>query len=238
MTINFGRFPGITGLIGATGFQGVTGFQGNTGAAGPGETGIQGITGFQGVTGIAGIGTTGLVGPTGIQGVTGFQGVTGIAGLGTTGLIGPTGIQGVTGIAGTGITGLQGNTGVSNRYTALIFTHDSGVPAGGTRYLRTGQGVVCSSDGIRIDPASTISVVTIKVEASDGSRNYNVEVISNPSGSPSVLATLALSTGNTNAGGTFSAAVSSGTELGVRVVRSSGSGGSTFNFINVLVLLS
>jgi len=238
MTINFGRFPGITGMSGDTGIQGLTGFQGTTGVAGFGSTGIQGITGFQGNTGISGLGVTGLIGSTGFQGITGFQGVTGIAGLGTTGLIGPTGIQGVTGVAGTGVTGLQGNTGVSNRYTALTFTHDSGVPGGGTRYLRTGQGIVCSSAGIRIDPASTIAIVTIRVDVSDGSRNYDVEVISTPSGSPSVLATLSFASGNVSAGGTFSAAVSSGTELGVRVIRTSGSGASTFNFINVLVLLS
>jgi len=64
-----------------------------------------------------------------------------------------------------------------------------------------------------------------------------VEVITSPSVTPAVVGTLNLLTSTRGAGTTFSAAVAAGSELGVRMVRASGSGGSTFDDINVTVVL-
>lgn len=123
---------------------------------------------------------------------------------------------------------------------SLVFTVDGGVTSQGTRYLRTGEGVFCSSAGINIQPAKTLSRITVQVNAVDASRAYDVQVISNSSSaSPTVLATLSLPTSSLEAdSGALAVAVAASTELGVRLVRSSGSGASTFKQVNVLVVLT
>lgn len=116
------------------------------------------------------------------------------------------------------------------------YTRNNKVPGSGTRYLRTGQGVDCSSAGDRLIRDVKITGISIRTNVSDGSRDYDVEVVSNPSGTPSVLATLALPSGSNSEGDdTLAVDVSAPTEIGVRLVRTSGSGSSAFNRINVNV---
>jgi hypothetical protein len=104
--------------------------------------------------------------------------------------------------------------------------------------LKTGEGVECSSAGDYIAVNMTLVAVTVEVNVVDASRAYNVEVITSPSGTPSVVGTLNLPTSTRGAGTvSLSAAVAAGSEIGVRMVRSSGSGGSSFDDINVTVVL-
>ena len=76
------------------------------------------------------------------------------------------------------------------------------------------------------------------MDIADASRAFNVEVLTSPSTSPSVLSTLNLPASNTSAYATgVTGAISANTEVGVRVKRSNGSGGSTFNYINATIVL-
>lgn len=208
------------GGAGGGGTQGITGLQGVTGPAGA----PQGLTGLQGVTGIQG-------GGTGLQGATGFPGPTGPPGIGRTGL------QGITGLSG--ITGLQGATGLPGRGLDYRYTYDKGVPSVGTQYLRTGEAVFVSAAGDWIASSSTLTAITIKVNIPDPAISYNVEVLTSPSGTPTVIGTLALPVTSDTAGVTsLSAPISAGTEIGVRLVRSAGpTSKSEFNEINVTVIL-
>lgn len=208
---------------GATGIQGATGISG--GGAGSGATGIQGATGISG-------------GGTGLQGETGLQGATGISGGGT-GLQGATGAQGVTGISGGG-TGLQGATGTQgSSILVLRYVGATAVPIDGTLYLETGGDFAVSATGDRLATDSTLFGIAIEVNASDASNTYDVEVISDPTSSSTVLATLNLPTGVRGISSTsFIANIAANTEIGVRLVRSSGSTSSTFTECNVLIYLS
>ena len=238
----------ITGSYGATGVQGQTGLQGPTGAQGlTGISGTSGGTGVQGPTGVSGTsGGTGVQGQTGLQGVTGVQGRTGVQGLtgvqGRTGLQGLTGVQGQTGLQGlTGVqgnTGVQGITGIKGKGMNLRYTYDAGVPLTGTRYLRLGQGVFSSSCGDRIPMDTTLSYISTEVDATDSSRSYTVEILSNPAGTPSVLASQVLAVGLRGDSTQVSVGILSGTEIGARMVLSTGYGVSTFNSIVVNIDLT
>jgi len=110
------------------------------------------------------------------------------------------------------------------------------VPGGGTRYMRTGQGVPCSNAGDRLIQDVKITGISIRTDAIDASRSFDIEVVSGPSGTPVVLATLTLPVSSQSAGiNTLAVDVSAPTEIGVRIVRATGSGSSTWNDVNVNV---
>lgn len=95
----------------------------------PGPTGANGATGATGVTGAAG--ASGAGGPQGPAGGTGATGATG-----TTGAVGPIGATGATGATGdTGATGATGATGSSTDISNYLFTNQTLVLAGNTRFL-------------------------------------------------------------------------------------------------------
>ena len=102
--------------------------------------------------------------------------------------------------------------------------------------MRCGQGVLCSSAGDRTNVATTLTGISVQVDAIDAARSYDIEVVSSPSGTPVVLSTLNLATSTigTSVSG-LSVAVAANTEVGVRVVRATGAGASTFNDIVVVV---
>jgi hypothetical protein len=84
--------------------------------------------------------------------------------------------------------------------------------------------------------ASNITGISIRVDVVDASRAYQVQVVTNPDGAPASVATLALPVSTQSARTVaLSAAIAAGTSWGVRIVRTSGSGASTFNDIAVLV---
>lgn len=123
-----------------------------------------------------------------------------------------------------------------DRAVTYRYTHNSRVPGSGTRYLRTGQGFVCSQGGDRLMVASTLTAISVEVELADVTNDYDVEVISSPSGVAVVLGTLALpSTSKGASTRALSVAVPINTEVGVRMVRTAGAGQSDFRRINVTV---
>jgi len=112
------------------------------------------------------------------------------------------------------------------------------VPASGTRYLQAG-GVVTSDLGDRLTTDATLRGIAISVDVADATNDYDVDVVSDPAGSPSVLGTLSFTSGNTeDARRDLSASISDGTIIGVRLVRSAGSGRSDFTNIIVIVEVS
>lgn len=110
----------------------------------------------------------------------------------------------------------------------MPFSHDAGVPVGGTRYLRYGQNVISSSTGFRLTAAGTLKGIAIAVQLASATNTYAVEVLSDPAakfGPTGVLATLLLPVttfGNQVTG--LAVAVPLGVEIGVRVVRTAGAG--------------
>jgi hypothetical protein len=99
--------------------------------------------------------------------------------------------------------------------------------------LRTGQGILTSICGDRIPRDSTLSYITIEVDSTEASNTYNVEILSSPTNSPSVLSTLLLPASVRGDSTTVSVGISANTEVGARVVRNTGAGASTFNYISV-----
>jgi len=234
---------GVTGATGPTGpgggATGATGETGETGGIGPtgpggGATGATGPTGADGADGADGAaGADGATGPTGAPGSTGADGSDGANGAnGAAGATGPTGEDGLVGA--TGATGSDANSGYYLRYTT-----STGVPNAGTRYLETGSGVFSSSAGDILTAAATLVGISINVNTIDTSRNYSVEVLINPSGASSIIGSLALPLGTqNNKRRDLAVAIPINTEIGVRVLKTSGSNQSTFSDVNVIVEVS
>jgi len=109
------------------------------------------------------------------------------------------------------------------------------VPVGGTLYLR-GTFVACSALGYDMMRASNITGISIRVDAADASRAYQVQVGTNPDGAFASVATLNLPVSTQAARTTaVSGAIGAGSSWGVRIVLTSGTGKSTFGNVAVLV---
>lgn len=227
---------GPTGPSGVTGVQGITGVQGATGAGGGGATGVQGVTGVQGIQGQTGVqgstgaGVQGATGVQGIQGQTGIQGTTGAGVQGITGVQGQTGIQGTTGagvqgqtgVQGTqGTTGVQGQTGLQPQRPKYLFGNTAAVPAGGTQQMQApGQAI----QGYQMMRAGTVTGGSIRVNVTS-TNSYNLDIRLNGVS----VATVALAAGSLGASSVaLSAAVAVGDVLAAFMVRTAGSGASTF----------
>jgi hypothetical protein len=84
--------------------------------------------------------------------------------------------------------------------------------------------------------ASNITGISIRVDTIDASRAYQVQVVTDPDGAVASVATLALPVSTQSARTVaLSVAIAAGTSWGVRIVRTSGSGASSFNDLAVLV---
>ena len=227
--------PGPTGETGPTGQQGDTGPTGQQGETGPqGQTGDTGDTGSQGQTGSQG--ETGQQGQTGETGETGPQGQTGI-----TGETGDTGEQGPTGQTGqTGTQGPTGATGPSDHRYFIKFTAENPVVGVGTQYLGHSDGVLSSELGLRLPYNATLRSITVSVDTQDVARAYRVDILKDPAGTPAILGSVALGAGNTHAAQTgLSASIIANTDLiGARIVRTAGTGASTFANIVVMAEIS
>jgi len=132
--------------------------------------------------------------------------------------------------AGVGSGGSPASSGsVLMRYAAR-----AAVPAGGTRYLDILRGIPTSVLGDSITAAGTLKGIVIGVNNAENNitgNDYILEVCSNPA-APVVLQSLSFPKGlkrRTQRG--FTDAIPAGTELCVRMRRTSGSGGSAFNRI-------
>jgi hypothetical protein len=94
-----------------------------------------------------------------------------------------------------------------------------------------------SAVGYDLMRQATLRGISIRVNAIDASRAYQVDVVSNPDGVPAIIGSLTLpvSTQSARTTALAPAATAAGTSIGVRIVRTAGSGQSTFNKITVLV---
>lgn len=149
---------------------------------------------------------------------------------------------------GAGPAGPSGPTGAAGASAARYFLRytwggSTVVPSGGTRFLRLGQGVFSSETADLLTADGTIRGVSITVDQVDASRDFEVRVISDPSGAggtgPTTEGTLALPVSTLRSRRRDLAAVVSGLlDLGVSIVRTSGAGGSSFNEAVVIVEVS
>jgi hypothetical protein len=99
---------------------------------------------------------------------------------------------------------------------------------------------VSSSCGEILTAAATFRGLTVTVDTAEATNNYDVELISDPTGARTLIGSaLTLTAGNRTAKRRDqSAAIVADTEIGARVVLSSGSGASTFSDVVVVVELS
>jgi len=118
------------------------------------------------------------------------------------------------------------------------FTVDDGVPNGGGRYLRLGEGVFSSQAGAMLTGDGELNGISFVADAADGSRDYDLEILSDPAGAPVVLATLPISGVQRNRVRGLAVSIVGLTEVGARLVRTSGSGPSSFNRVVVTVEVS
>ena len=106
----------------------------------------------------------------------------------------------------------------------LEFSTVLGVPNGGTRYLDR-AGVPCTAVPVLLPAATIVRGLTIIVGNADASRDYVAEVVTDPAGSPTAVADLALAATNvSNTRRDLAVTISAGTVWGVRVRRTSSTG--------------
>lgn len=235
-----------TGTQGAQGFQGADasgvqgpqGIVGSQGSQGASEAGVQGPQGDQGFQGFQGT-NPGSQGPQGNQGEmgAGFQGPQGNQGFqgtnpgpqGSQGPQGEIGFQGNQGISGAGVQGAQGIQGVlgpqgfqgANR-AKYLFGNTSIVPSGGTLQL---EGPGTAIQGYRLPRGGTITAASVQVNTTSAN-GYDLDMRVNGVSA----ATLPLAAGTLgNSTVAPSVPVSANDILTAFLVRTSGSGGSTFN---------
>lgn len=131
------------------------------------------------------------------------------------------------------------NINSSGDKSRIRYTSNGGVTGSGTRYLGTANGVFVSSAGDFSIENLILHGISINVDSTDGSRTFTVQVLTSPSTSPTVIASLTLPLSTRMASTTsLAVAIPSGTEIGVRVIRATGSGSSSFNDMVVNLLVS
>ena len=256
-----GGGPGVTGPQGAPGQDGSPGVTGPAGAGTTGSPGPQGPQGPQGIQGSPGSqGSPGVTGPAGLANFIDTPNppvissilkpallfnetanilVAAITGSSAYVQVSASASQGATGPQGP--PGTSGFTGSNNFVTNFRYTQDTGVPAGGVQYLKSGQNIYTSFVGDRIPLDSTLINITTAVDTIDPSNSYLVEILKDPSGVtggiPIDSVLLPINTLGVSALG-LTGAISAGSEIGGRISRVSGSGASAFNNIIVNISLS
>lgn len=132
----------------------------------------------------------------------------------------------------------QGSANVVQRTTWLQFGSAVKLPSGGLLYLKGPDGVPCSSVGHDAMRACTLKGISFRADVPDTVQAYDVEVLKNPDGTPSVLGTLAIPVSVQSARRTdLSAAITAGDSLGVRLTRTSGAAASEFDQVTVVIEL-
>jgi hypothetical protein len=105
--------------------------------------------------------------------------------------------------------------------------------------MMIGEKVYSSEVGIRLPAAATLRGITFSADAADASRNYDVEILSDPAGTPAVLGSaLAITNETDDARRDLSAAIGGAVLIGARITRTSGSGKSSFDDAVVLAEIS
>jgi len=118
-----------------------------------------------------------------------------------------------------------------------IFTSTRSTPQGGILYLEIGN-VTCMRAGVTAISATNLTGISVRVDAADGGRDFDFEVVTAPSSAtPTPIGALSLSGALSNQRDDLNVAIPAGTEWGVRVVQTSGSGRSSFRKMVVAVRL-
>jgi hypothetical protein len=119
------------------------------------------------------------------------------------------------------------------------YSNSNGVPVAGIRFYRSGQGVRVSSCGDTIPYATVLKSISSAVATADTARTYDVDVVLDPSGTPTILATLTIDGNNGRFEQVNGLAVSipANSEIGIQVVLATGAGASSFNDHNVSIML-
>lgn len=161
-------------------------------------------------------------------------------GSGGAGTPGARGIPGAQGPQGTnpgvqgpqGISGPQGNQGtIASNFTTYQFGHNSSVPGSGTLQL---EGPGTSQIGFRVLRAGVISGGSINIDL-PSPNDYELEIRVNGL----IAAVVPLPSGSTSASSAaFAAPVIVGDIVDALMVRTSGSGASTFNSQHAVVEIS
>lgn len=132
----------------------------------------------------------------------------------------------------------QGSSNLPNSVW-LQFASSVKVPTGGVLYLRGPDAVPCSSAGWDAMRACTLKGISFRNDIGDASQSYDIEVVKNPDGTPSVIGTLAIPTTTRSARRTdLNAGIAVGDSFGVRITRTSGAAASEFTQFNVLIELA
>lgn len=132
----------------------------------------------------------------------------------------------------------QGSSNLPNAVW-LQFASAVKVPTGGVLYLKGPDGVPCSSAGWDAMRACTLKGISFRNDIGDAAQAYDVEVVKNPDGTPSVIGTLAIPATTRSARRTdLNAAIAAGDSFGVRITRTSGASASEFTQFNVLIELA
>lgn len=119
-----------------------------------------------------------------------------------------------------------------------VFTSRTKTPASGVLYLEVGE-VNCRTAGVTAITNTLLTGLSIRVDAVDGAKDFDVEVVTDPSAAvPSLIGALTLSSGNkSDQRNDLSAGITAGSEWGVRITRKTGAGRSDFSNIVVVVRL-
>lgn len=123
--------------------------------------------------------------------------------------------------------------GGSMMLSYLVWTRDARVPGGGQLYLSTGDRTIASAVGQILPSGVTIKGLTLAVNNADATNDYELQVITDPTGAqtPVVGATLALASTNRTADRRDLSIALAKVEYGLRLVRTAGAGNSDFNRI-------
>jgi|GEM_PF-2726074 len=118
-----------------------------------------------------------------------------------------------------------------------VFTSRTKTPASGVLYLEIGE-VNCRVAGVTAITNTLLTGVSVRVDVADGTRDFDIEVVTDPSTAPAPIGTLALPKTTLSAQrNDLTTWIALGTEWGVRIVLKSGVGRSDFSNIVVAVRL-
>jgi len=118
----------------------------------------------------------------------------------------------------------------------FVFTARTRVPAGGALYLEIGE-VNCLAAGVTAISDTVLTGISVRVDKVDAARNYDIEVVTGPSGgAPVIQGSLALVNALFARRDDLAVTISGGTEWGVRISKTNAAVGRSI-FGNIVVVV-